>query len=263
MPQAQRQQATIHYEDQGQGEPAFLCMPGWCATSTAFSHLVPKSAAHRRVLSLDWRGHGRSTMSSADFGEEGLVEDAIAVIRASGARRIIPLALSHAGWVAIELKRRLGDQIPKIVLIDWIIFEAPPPFLGALQALQDPAHWQQTRDQLFSMWLEGITNPEIINFVRQEMGSFGAEMWGRAGRAISAAYASAGSPLKALSALPSPVPALHLYAQPADPTYLAAQQSFATEHPWFSVQHLQARSHFPMFEVPDAMAAAIETFVAG
>jgi len=90
-----------------------------------------------------------------------------------------------------------------------------------------------------------------------------------AGKAVSvdagilkAAYAEAGSPLRALATLDPPVPVLHLYAQPDDPGYLAAQQSFAGAHPWFRVEKLQARSHFPMFEVPEAVAAAIEEFVA-
>jgi len=40
-----------------------------------------------------------------------------------------------------------------------------------------------------------------------------------------------------------------------------AQQSFAAKHSWFTVLRLNARSHFSMFEVPEAMAAAIEQFV--
>jgi len=31
--------------------------------------------------------------------------------------------------------------------------------------------------------------------------------------------------------------------------------------PWFSAHRLDARSHFPMFEVPEDMVAAIEAFV--
>jgi pimeloyl-ACP methyl ester carboxylesterase len=263
MPEVYHHRLAISYDDRGQGEPALLFLPGWCASRAAWSDLIPKSANHRRVLSLDWRGHGRSEMPSTDFGEEGLVEDALSVINASGVRQVIPVALAHAGWVAIELRRRLGEQIPKVILIDWIILEAPAPFLGALQALQDPTQWQQTRDHLFSMWLEGIDNSALINFVQQDMGAHGAQMWRRAGREITSAYVRAGSPLNALSALNPPVPVLHLYAQPTDLAFLHAQQSFATSHRWFHVQRVQARSHFPMFEVPDEMATAIETFVAG
>jgi len=94
------------------------------------------------------------------------------------------------------------------------------------------------------------------------MGSYGFDMWARAGREIAAAYAREGNPLQALAALNPPVPVLHLYAQPDDPGYLQAQHAFAASYPWFHVQKLAAHSHFPMFEVPEAMAQAIEEFVA-
>jgi pimeloyl-ACP methyl ester carboxylesterase len=63
--------------------------------------------------------------------------------------------------------------------------------------------------------------------------------------------------------LDPPVPTLHLYSQPADHGYLAAQEVFAVEHPWFQVRRLPARSHFPMLEIPEVVAAAIEHFVVG
>lgn len=44
--------------------------------------------------------------------------------------------------------------------------------------------------------------------------------------------------------------------------YLAAQRSFSAAHPWFQASKLEARSHFPMYEVPDEMAMTIESFAA-
>ena len=79
------------------------------------------------------------------------------------------------------------------------------------------------------------------------MGSYGVETWARAAREISAAYADLGTPLQALAALNPPPSVLHLYAQPEEPGYLAAQQSFAAAHPWFTVSRLNAGSHFPMW----------------
>jgi pimeloyl-ACP methyl ester carboxylesterase len=251
----------ISYDDLGQGEPALLFITGWCGSRQVFDQLAQHCSRNRRTLALDWRGHGQSETPAEDFGNNELVEDALAVIEASGAEQVIPVALSHAGWVAIELGRRLTDRVPKIVLLDWIVLEPPPPFLGALQGLQSPQQWEQTREQLFGMWLDGLNIPELTRYVREDMGSYGFSMWARAGREISAAYAQAGSPLKALAELDSPLPVLHMYAQPGDPGYLAAQQLFSARHSWFQVEKLDARSHFPMLEVPGAMAATIEHFV--
>jgi len=252
----------ISYDDLGHGEPALLFLHGWCANRTVFRPLVERRGTHRRTLALDFRGHGQSTTPANDFGFDGLVEDALAVIEASDAERVVPIALAHAGWAAIELRRRLGARIPKLVLLEWIILEAPAPFLATLEAFQDPQRWEEAREQLLARWLHGVDNVEEIRFVREVMGAHGYAMWARAGREIGAAYAQAGSPLRELARLDPPVPTLHLYATPPDPAYLAAQQAFAGDHPWFSVHKLSTHGHFPMFEMPDEMAATIERFVA-
>lgn len=216
------------------------------------------------MLALDWRGHGDSGAPEGDFGTDELVRDALAVIEASGAEQVVPLATAHAGWVAIALRRALGpDRIPGLILIDWIVTEAPPPFLDGLRAMREPAHWQAVRDQLFAMWTDGVDHPGVTAFVQDDMGAYEGAMWQRAAREIGDAYAREGSPLTALAALSPAPPTLHLYAQPAGPGYLTAQQAFAADHPWFGVRHLDARSHFPTIEVPDQLVAPIEAFLDG
>ena len=76
----------INYSDSGQGEPALLFLPGWACDHTQVDPTAQISAEHRRVVVLDWRGHGRSESSSADFGYKEMVEDALSVIEASGAQ---------------------------------------------------------------------------------------------------------------------------------------------------------------------------------
>jgi len=255
-------EVPIVYDDLEHGEPALLLLPGWCTNRTVFKNLAPLCARRRRTLTLDWRGHGESGSPRGDFGTDDLVEDALNVVYASGAQRIVPVALSHAGWVAIELRQRLGARVEKLVLLDWIIMMQPPrEFFEGLDGMQSPNRWRETVERIFSVWLGGVDDPALACFVRDEMGSYGFEMWARAAREIATAYADRGTPLQILSELNPSLPVLHLYAQPEDPRYLAAQQSFAASHSWFRVHRLNARSHFPMFEVPDEMANAIEEFV--
>lgn len=253
---------SLSYDDLGSGEPALLLLPGWCASRAAFIELASRLARSHRVLSMDWCGHGGSGSNGADFGAADLVEDALTVIQASGAQSIVPVATAHAGWVAIELRRRLAERVPAIVLVDWIVTDPPPPFLGALSAMQDSAQSLHVRDQLFAMWTAGVEHAEVLRYVREDMGSYPATMWARAGREIAGAYAAAGSPLQALASLASPPRVLHLYAQPADPGYFAAQEAFSAEHPWFTVRRLDARSHFPTIEVPGQVQDLVEAFIA-
>ncbi|MBZ4416773.1 alpha/beta fold hydrolase [Myxococcus sp. RHSTA-1-4] len=253
--------AHIHYDDVGRGEPALLFIPGWCTTRAGFRQLLPRCASRRRVLSVDLRGHGASSSGGTDFDSATVLDDLLTVVRTSGARRIVPVALSHAGWWALELRRELGaERVPQLVLLDWIVTEPPPPFRDALQALVSD-RWREARDGLFGMWLQGVEDKSIIRFVREDMGSFGEEMWARAAREISSAYAREGSPLRALSALTPSTPTLHLYSQPESHDYLEGQVAFGTQNPWFHVMKLPAVSHFPALEVPDLVAAGIEALV--
>jgi pimeloyl-ACP methyl ester carboxylesterase len=247
---------TIAYDDRGGDEPALLCLPGWCAGRSAFDKLQPR----QRLLALDWRGHGGSDKPDGDFGEAELLHDALAVIAASGARQVVPLATAHAGWLAIELFRTLGkERIPKLVLVDWIVGAAPPPFLAALAAMRDPAKWQAARDQLFALWLEGVDNDDVIRFVRDDMGSYDGEMWARASREIAGAYARFGSPLEELTKLQAPT--LHLHSLPTHPAAEKAEADFAAAHSWYQVRRLDARSHFPTLEVPRLVDEAVAAFV--
>ncbi len=262
MTQAISNSLRISHDDQGQGEPALLFLPAWCMSRAGYGQLPIKCTTHRRVLALDWRGHGQSESPVDDFGADGLLQDALTVIESSGVQQVIPVTLSHSGWIGIELRRKLGERIPKLVHIDWVVLPPPPPYMDLVNGLASADKWQQARDQLFDIWLEGVDNPDIIKFVREEMGSYNGDMWMRSGREIGAAYAHGGSPLEALTTLKPPLPVLHIYSQPKDPEYLAAQQSFATANAWFSVYKLEAKSHFPTFEVPDEIAETIEKFVA-
>jgi len=260
MPNAQSE-ATIYYDDRGEGEPALLFTSGWCATREAYDHLPELCSAHRRTLALDWRKHGKSGPASGDFGSEGLVEDALAVIDSSKAEHVVP-ALAHSGWIAIELRRRLPYRIPKIVLCNWIVTDPPPAFMAVVKGLQDPNQWEQMRDRLFSLWLEGVDNPEAIHFVRDIMGSASGEMWRRSGREIEKDYAKGENPLRAMVALSPTVPVLHLcQLEPQVPAW-TMQEEFAASHPWFQPHRLRAHGHFAAFEIPEEMAGLIENFVA-
>ena len=105
----------IYYDDRGNGEPVLLCLTGWCVHQTIFMPVAERLSAQYRVLAMDWRGHGKSQASDQDFGYAEMLADALSVIQASGAQSVIPVAQAHGGWVAIELRRRLGHRVPKIV----------------------------------------------------------------------------------------------------------------------------------------------------
>jgi hypothetical protein len=96
--------------------------------------------------------------------------------------------------------------------------------------------------------------------IRNQMLLQGYATWSRAGREILAMYALEGEPLRVLSNFSPQVPVLHVYCQPRAPEFLKVQESFAREHPWYSVHRLEGVSQFPTLEVPDEMAGVIREF---
>jgi pimeloyl-ACP methyl ester carboxylesterase len=244
-------------DDLGQGEPALLLLTGWCSSRERWAKAAPLLAQHRRVVSFEWRGHGESRPAAGDFGTNEMVEDALSVIEAAGLTTVIPCSASHSGWVAIELRRRLGDRVPAIVHLDWLLLEPPGPYMEVIAQARSPQTWAQARDTLFEIWRAGEKSPEIdeaIDVMRRQ----GAEMWMRSGREIEASYRRYGSPFRALAAFDSPPRVLHLYGQPPAQEYLEAQQRFAAEHEWFTVCRVEARTHFLMLERPNEVASEIE-----
>ena len=185
MPVTTANGIRIAYDDTGDEEPALLFLPGWCVNRSVFRDLLSRTSEHCRSLSLDWPAHGESAASRRDFGSKELLQTAAAVIEASAADRVVPVALSHSGWVALELRRRLGRRIPKLVLLDWLVTEAPADFLEMLPGMQSAELWKQTVEETLSMWLHGVDNPDLKRFVQEEIAAYGREMWARAAREIS------------------------------------------------------------------------------
>ena len=85
----------------------FCVFPVGVAITPCSPSFAEHLSADHRVLVMDWRGHGKSQKSDRDFGFAELADDALAVIEASGAQSVVPIAQGQAPWVNIELRRRL------------------------------------------------------------------------------------------------------------------------------------------------------------
>lgn len=251
----------ISYAEEGQGEPALLMLPPWCGSRQLFSAVASSLCQRRRVIALDWRGHGKSGSAGGEYGHNELLQDAMAVIAASGAQRLVVVAQSQAGWIALMLRQHLGERIAKLVLLDWLVLEPPRVFLQALFGLQTPERYKYARDNLFNGWLENVRHPHVIAYVQKDMANFGPRSWSYAGREISSAYEHHGSPLRLLATLSPPVPTLHLFSQPRDPDFLTGQRAFAASHPWYHVARLDYKSPFLALESPDSVVKNVEYFL--
>ena len=112
-------------------------------------------------LARSWRV-GRSP---GGFGVSELADDALAVLEAR-TTSVIPVASAHSGWVALELRRRLGRRVSGIVSLEWSVLGLPPQLREALAGMQSPDRWRQVVEGMHQRWLNGAQNPDLERFLR-------------------------------------------------------------------------------------------------
>lgn len=189
-----------------------------------------------------------------------MVRDVLGVVDHAGLERFALLSASHSGWVAMGVHQRLGERVPKIVHMDWLVEPPSAAYMDVIRQLQVDETWEHGRDTLFAIWRGDLENPDI-DAALEVMWAQEGEMWKRSGREIERAFQESGSPLVAWSKRKTPPDVVHVYGQPFDPAYLRAQESFAGEHDWFTVVQVPARSHFTMIETPDRALEVINAFL--
>jgi len=261
--------SKLAFDDIGRGEPALLLLPGWCADRGILSTLAEQLGTNRRVINVDLLGHNESDRPEGNFESEDVIREASKLIDLLGINEFVTVSVAHAGWLAVELRRRLVKRIPKMVFLEWIIIEPPQIFFETLEQMQQPERWRSARDTLFASW--SLSEPHLAKPFYEFMTNYDFDMWSRAGQEIGRSYREFGSALRVLQTLSpapkvlnlySPTQAAHLYARGDDSSYFEAQQSFAKNYPWFHFRRLSSKSHLPSVEVTKEVADAIESFTA-
>ncbi|MFF9896423.1 alpha/beta fold hydrolase [Streptomyces longispororuber] len=102
MPSLDVNDTTLHYEDEGSG-PALLFLHGWGTSGRVWDAQVPDFARDHRVVTVDWRGCGRSARPRWGNTTAGVVADLVALIDALRLDRPVVVGSSIGGTFATEL----------------------------------------------------------------------------------------------------------------------------------------------------------------
>jgi pimeloyl-ACP methyl ester carboxylesterase len=100
-----RSGVRLAYEVFGAGSPTILLLPTWSIVhSRIWKAQVPYLARHFRVVTFDGRGNGKSDRPAGGvaYADREFVEDAVAVLDATGTTRAVVVGVSRGGvWAAI------------------------------------------------------------------------------------------------------------------------------------------------------------------
>src|SRR3982751_1965691 len=110
--------AKIYFEVHGNSaDPPLLFLHGGLGTMRDFNGVLPLLRKRYRLIAIDSRGHGKSTLGTAAMSYERLALDATAVLRHLGVDRVSVLGFSDGGITALRMAAQADSRIDKLVAI--------------------------------------------------------------------------------------------------------------------------------------------------
>ncbi|RZJ07418.1 MAG: alpha/beta fold hydrolase [Haliea sp.] len=114
--------ARIYCEEQGPADaPPLLLLHGGLGSLDGFNRLLPQLQGRFRVIGMDTRGHGASTMGGQALTYRRLQADAEGVADQLGLARYSVLGFSDGGVTGLRLAAAPQSRVDKLVVIgvDW------------------------------------------------------------------------------------------------------------------------------------------------
>jgi pimeloyl-ACP methyl ester carboxylesterase len=111
--------AAIYYEVTGSDDaaPPLLLLHGGMGSVEDFNVLLPALSAHFRVIGIDSRGHGRSTLGDCELTYQRLEGDVIGVLRHLDIGQTAILGFSDGGIVGYRLMASEAVAVTKLATI--------------------------------------------------------------------------------------------------------------------------------------------------
>ncbi len=163
---------TIEYETRGDGPLALVFIHGWMCDRTHWRHQLDVFAEEHAVVALDLAGHGNSGTDRADWTIDRFGADVQAVVEALDLPRVILVAHSMGGQVALTAAAGMADRVLGIVGVDT---------LHNVEIVIDPDRWDQMMSMYEAdfagtcnnfaraMFPEPTEDPELPDWVRENM----------------------------------------------------------------------------------------------
>ena len=98
--------------------PPILLLHGITSYSGTWDWLVPDLAEHFRVLSLDFRGHGKSDRAAEQYLSSGYISDAVTVLEQVAGQPAIVMGHSLGGATTAALAQRHPELLKAAIMED-------------------------------------------------------------------------------------------------------------------------------------------------
>ena len=128
----ERDGVHVGYDVYGAGEPTILLLTSWAIVhARQWKAQVPYLARRFRVITIEGRGNGRADRpgTAAAYSDREYVDDAIAVLDATGVDRAVVVGVSMGGRHALQLAAWYPERVAGVVAIGAALpWPVPPDF---------------------------------------------------------------------------------------------------------------------------------------
>ena len=128
----ERAGVRVGYDVYGSGEPTILLLTSWAIVhARQWKAQVPYLARRFRVITVEGRGNGRADRpgTAAAYSDREYVDDAIAVLDATGVDRAVVVGVSMGGRHALQLAAWYPERAAGVVAIGTALpWPVPPDF---------------------------------------------------------------------------------------------------------------------------------------
>lgn len=104
----------LHYAIYGSGEPLIL-LHGGSGQGDHWAFQIPAFASHYQVVTIDSRGHGRSTLGAEPLSYRQMADDVVAVMDRLHIAKAAIVGWSDGGIIGLDMAMRYSDRLTRLV----------------------------------------------------------------------------------------------------------------------------------------------------
>jgi 3-oxoadipate enol-lactonase len=250
---------VLNYRLQGEGAGALVCIHGVGSSLDAWEGVAAKLGDTFRILTLDLRGHGRSSLIKGRYEIDDFVSDVLALADHVGFDQFDLAGFSLGGLIAQRLALTHGPRLRKLVLLATVAGRTPEERervaarLAALQSGDRGSHY----DASVARWLtEGFQqrHPELVAHMRQRNAENDPDCYAAAYRVL--AQTDFGGLIDQIS-----VPTLIATGEEDQGSNPRMAQFMHERIPGSQLEILPGLRHSILIEAPDLVATLMRRFL--
>lgn len=232
----------IHYSVTGKGEPALVFIHCGGCNRNFWENQVAEFSKTNRVVTIDLPGHGESGLERRNWSIEGYGDDVKTVVTKLGLKRVVLVGSSMGGSIALEVAKRMPDNVVAIVPVDVLqnVEQTLPPEQLDAVIKQMTADYKNVMTGLMNQFFFSASTPEAVKTrVINEVISRPPET------AVAIFKGIIGyRPGPTLKEIKVPIKAINA---DLNPTNLEVNRKYA---PQFDAVIIKGTGHYPMLEDP-------------